>query len=229
MDKSKHDLILNECLDFLKNNGVDTDEKMRRVIGFFFLLDRHVSFDDISHYVKKNGLKISDIIIRDVLELLVEYGFAIEKIFADNIVRYEHLHLGEHHDHFCCLKCGTIIEFFSPVIEAAQIEEARKYGFHAFTHKMQIHGLCDKCFGKNNAHSMPLAMVEVGGRFRVTDVGADESVCGFRGHLMDMGIAPGCEGEVIANHGGRIVIVCNGVRTAMGRGMSQKVRVTVID
>jgi Fe2+ transport system protein FeoA len=46
---------------------------------------------------------------------------------------------------------------------------------------------------------------------------------------MDMGIAPGCEGEMIANHGGRIVNTCNGSRMAFGRGMSQKVQVTVID
>ncbi len=229
MNKSKHERILNECLDFLKANGVDTDEMMRSVIGFFFSLDHHVSLDDIRHYVKSNGLKINDIIIRDVIGLLVEYGFAIEKVFADSVVRYEHLHLGEHHDHLFCLKCGTIIEFFSPVIETAQIEEARKHGFHPFTHKMQIHGLCDRCFGKNNVRTIPLAMIEVGGRFKVTGIGEDDASSGMKGHLMDMGIAPGCEGEVIANHGGRIVIVCNGVRTAMGRGMSQKVRVTIVD
>jgi len=89
---------------------------------------------------------------------------------------------------------------------------------------------CEKCFGKNKTLTIPLAMIEVGGRFRVTAIGEDDdSARGLKGHLLDMGIAPGCEGEVIANHGGRIVIVCNGIRTAMGRGMSQKVRVTVVD
>jgi Fur family ferric uptake transcriptional regulator len=228
VNKNKHEQILNECLSFLKINGIDTDEKMRSVIGFFFSLDYHISLDDIRKFVKKNGLNVNDIIIHDVLDLLVEYGFATEKIFADNITRYEHLHLGEHHDHLFCLKCGTIIEFMSPLIETAQIDEAKKHGFHPFTHKMQIHGLCEKCFGKSNSQTIPLSMVEAGGRFRVVDAGADRSA-GLKVHLMDMGIAPGCEGEMIVNHGGRIVIFCNGVRTAMGRGMSQKVRVTVID
>lgn len=228
MKKSKHERILNECLEFLNVNGVDTDATMRGVIEFFFSLDHHVSFDDIRYFIKKKGIEASDNVIRDVLNLLVEYGFATEKIFADNVARYEHLHIGEHHDHLYCLKCGTIIEFMSPLIEAAQIDEAKKYGFHPFTHKMQIHGLCKKCFGKSATQTMPLSMIESGGRFKVADIGTEHGD-GFRGHLMDMGIAPGCEGEMIVNHGGRIVIVCNGSRMALGRGMSQKVQVTVID
>jgi Fur family ferric uptake transcriptional regulator len=228
VNKSKHERILNECLEFLKGNGVDADEKMRSVIGFFFSSDHHVSFDDMRKFVKSNGLKVNDIIIHDVLELLVEYGFATEKVFADKVTRYEHLHIGEHHDHLYCLKCGTIIEFFSPVIESTQVEEARKCGFHPFSHKMEIQGLCEKCFGKNSSRTIPLAMMEEGGRFRIASMGVHDAE-GLKGHLMDMGIAPGCEGEVIANHGGRIVIICNGIRTAMGRGMSQKVRVTIVD
>jgi Fe2+ transport system protein FeoA len=84
-------------------------------------------------------------------------------------------------------------------------------------------------FSEINARSIPLAMIEVGRRFRVADICEDDSASGQKGHFMNMGIAPGCEGEVIANHAGSIIIVCNGIRTAMGRGMSQKVRVTIID
>lgn len=228
MNKSKHERILNECLEFLNVNGIDTNEKMRSVIEFFFSLDRHVSFDEIRLFIKNKGIHASDIVIRDVLNLLVEYGFATERVFADNVARYEHLHIGEHHDHLYCLKCGTIIEFMSPLIEAAQLDEARKYGFHPFSHKMQIHGLCKKCFGKSNRQTIPLSMIETGGRFKVVDIGTGRAD-GFRSHLMDLGIAPGCEGEMIANHGGRIVIVCNGTRMALGRGMSMKVQVTVIN
>jgi Fur family ferric uptake transcriptional regulator len=228
VNSSKHERIQQECLEFLKVNGIDTDDTMEKVIGFFFTLDHHVSFEDIRQFIKKKNLKISDAVIKDVLDLLVSYGFAIEKVFGDNVVRYEHLHLGEHHDHFYCLKCGTIIEFFSPIIENAQLEEAGVHGFHPFSHKMQIHGLCSRCFGKSSTGPVSLTMIESGGKFRIT--GVDSSAgAGLKTHLIDMGMVPGVEGEVLTNHGGRTVIHCNGTRTALGRGMSQKIKVVVIN
>jgi Fur family ferric uptake transcriptional regulator len=145
-------------------------------------------------------------------------------------VRYEHLHLGEHHDHFYCLKCGKIIEFFSPEIEDWQTRVARDHEFHAFDHKMQIHGLCKKCFGSSKA--LPLSKVETGGKFRIVEVSDREQFyqgCKMVQRLMDMGILPGTEGTVINNHGGRIVLLINNSRVALGRGMSQIIKVVLIE
>ncbi len=226
----KHKQILIECLEFLKNNGINVDDDLRRLIGFFFSTDHHLSFEDIRQFVHEHKINISDSAIRDAFSLLVEYGFAIERMFGDNMVRYEHLHLGEHHDHFYCLKCGRIIEFFSPEIEDWQIRVAQKYGFHSFDHKMQVHGLCKQCFGTSK--SMPLAKVETGGKFRIVEITDKEQFyqgCKMVQRLMDMGIFPGTEGTVITNHGGRIVLLINNSRVALGRGMSQGIQVTLIE
>lgn len=226
----KHKQILNECLEFLKNNGITVDNDLRRLIEFFFSTDHHVALEDIRRFVNEHKINISDSAIRDAFSLLVEYGFAIERVFGDNTVRYEHLHLGEHHDHFYCLKCGKIIEFFSPEIEDWQTRVARDHEFHAFDHKMQIHGLCKKCFGSSKA--LPLSKVETGGKFRIVEVSDREQfyqVCKMVQRLMDMGILPGTEGTVINNHGGRIVLLINNSRVALGRGMSQIIKVVLIE
>lgn len=226
----KHKQILNECLEFLKNNGITVDDDLRRLIGFFFSTDQHVTLEDIRRFVHEHKINISDLAISDALALLVEYGFAIERIFGDNMVRYEHLHLGEHHDHFYCLKCGKIIEFFSPEIEDWQIRVARNHEFHAFDHKMQIHGLCKQCFGTSK--SIPISKVETGGKFRIVEVSDKEQLsqgCRMVQRLIDMGILPGTEGTVITNHGGRIVLLINNSRVALGRGMSQGINVTLIE
>jgi len=226
----KHKQILIECLEFLKNNGINVDDDLRRLIGFFFSTDHHLSFEDIRQFVHEHKINISDSAIRDAFSLLVEYGFAIERMFGDNMVRYEHLHLGEHHDHFYCLKCGRIIEFFSPEIEDWQIRVAQKYGFHSFDHKMQVHGLCKQCFGTSK--SMPLSKVETGGKFRIVEITDKEQFyqgCKMVQRLMDMGIFPGTEGTVLTNHGGRIVLLINNSRVALGRGMSQGIQVTLIE
>ena len=180
--------------------------------------------------VRSNNLSISDDVVSSAFKLLVEYGFAKEKVFGDNTLRYEHLHIGEHHDHFYCLKCKRIIEFYSPVIEVAQIEEARRKGFHAFSHAMQIHGLCDRCFGKASQSPIRLSMVQSGGKFRV--VGPAERNRGrqkLKRRLCDMGLRPGAEGEVIVNRYGPLVVCIDGMRIAMGREMGDSVDVVLVD
>lgn len=230
MHGQKHKQILIECLEFLKNNGITVDDDLRRLIGFFFSTDHHMALEDIRRFVHEHKINLSDSAIRDAFSLLVEYGFAIERIFGDNMVRYEHLHLGEHHDHFYCLKCGKIIEFFSPEIEDWQIRVAKNHEFHAFDHKMQIHGLCKQCFGTSKP--MPLSKVETGGKFRIVEISDKEQFyqgCKMVQRLTDMGMLRGTEGTVITNHGGRIVLLINNSRVALGRGMSQIIQVTLIE
>ncbi|NLL11926.1 MAG: hypothetical protein GX267_00835 [Fibrobacter sp.] len=226
----KHKQILIECLEFLKNNGITVDDDLRRLIVFFFSADHHVALEDIRRFVQEHKIKISDSAIRDAFSLLVEYGFAIERVFGDNMVRYEHLHLGEHHDHFYCLKCGKIIEFYSPEIEDWQVRVAKDHEFHSFDHKMQIHGLCKQCFGTSKL--MPLSKVETGGKFRIIEISDKEQFyqgCKMVQRMMEIGILPGTEGTVITNHGGRIVLLINNSRVALGRGMSQGIKVTLIE
>jgi Fur family transcriptional regulator, ferric uptake regulator len=231
MKNKKHKRVLDECISFLDVNGIRMNEQLNGLITFFFSTDHHLSFEDIKLYILENKLEISDMQIRDTLALLIEYGFAIEKDFGDSIVRYEHLHYGEHHDHLYCFKCGKIIEFYSPVIEEQQLKEANIAGFHAFSHKMQIYGLCDHCFGKSSSQMLPLAMIEGGGKFKVREFsdGGPFFESGLKKKLIEMGLVPGMNGEVLTNHGGRIVVVVNGVRIALGRGMSQSIQVVLIE
>ena len=198
----KHKQILIECLEFLKNNGITVDDDLRRLIVFFFSADHHVALEDIRRFVQEHKIKISDSAIRDAFSLLVEYGFAIERVFGDNMVRYEHLHLGEHHDHFYCLKCGKIIEFYSPEIEDWQVRVAKDHEFHSFDHKMQIHGLCKQCFGTSKL--MPLSKVETGGKFRISRFLIKNNFTRAARWLEMMRLVFSREPEVqlITNHGG---------------------------
>lgn len=232
INKKQHKQILDECLTFLDNNGINVGDDLKRIIEYFFSTDNHISFEDIRYFVSQHKLQITDNEIRDTFGLLVEYGFAIERVFADNIVRYEHLHIGEHHDHFYCLKCGKIIEFFSQELEDAQIREAKRNGFHPFNHKMQIHGLCDKCFGATSHKILSLSQLEAGARFRIIEMKERDDChhgCKMRQRIMNMGILPGNEGTVITNNGGRIVLLVNNFRVALGRGMGQDIKVNLIE
>ena len=230
MDKRFHRRICAEFLDLLENNGMPADDKMRRLVEFFFSTERHLSVDDLVEYTKKNRIDVSAEEIRRTVRLLVEYGFAAEKRFDDGSVRYEHLHLNEHHDHFCCTKCGRIIEFFSSQLEELQLEQARQSGFHAFSHRLQINGLCKSCFGSSRIH-LPLAMVETGGKFRVVEIrGEAWTGMGWHGgrkRFQDLGLVADTAGEVLSNQGGMTVVQLGENRLALRRGDAQKIMVTL--
>ncbi|MFP4012450.1 MAG: transcriptional repressor [Chitinispirillaceae bacterium] len=225
MNTRKHKRILQECVGLLEKNGISVDEQFSRLIEFFFSSDHHVSKDDMRRFIKDNGIEIPEMVIQNALVLLKEYGFAVEKRFGDGTVRYEHLHIDEHHDHFYCIKCGRITEFFSPEIEDAQVREARVRGFHIFSHKMQINGLCSRCFGKTRSGCIPLGAVESGGRFKVKEIKENSNCC--RKRIFDMGIVTGFEGTVLTNNAGLVVVTSGGGRIALGRGMSQQILVTI--
>ncbi len=226
MNARKHKRILNECVSLLRNNGITVDEDLFRLIEFFFSNDHHISKEDIRRFINENRLDINDSVIHNALVLLMEYGFAVEKTFGDSTIRYEHLHINEHHDHFYCLKCGKIIEFYSPEIEEAQVKVASELGFHVFSHKMQLHGLCSNCFGKTSRKVFPLALVESGGRFRVAEINENAQCC--RKRILELGIVPGFEGTVLTNHAGLLVVTAGDSRIALGRGMSQQILVSLV-
>jgi len=227
VNRLKHKRILSECIAFLDSNGIEVNGDIEKLIGYFFETEKHMSIEDMKRYAKENGSRISESVIKNAFNLLVEYGFASEKTFSDNVQRYEHLHPGEHHDHFYCMRCGRIIEFCSPIIEQAQAQEALNRGFYIFSHKMQIYGLCDRCIKKPKTFSISLSMIESGGKFRVVAIDSAENSM-FSGRIMDMGIIAGATGEVIANHGGRLVLLVNGIRVALGKGMANRIRVVLI-
>ncbi|NLE00304.1 MAG: hypothetical protein GX640_10560 [Fibrobacter sp.] len=228
MNSLKHKRILGECVDFLANNRVPVSKDLLKLIEYFFSTDNHLSLSDIADYARRNKLDVSVEATKNLFRLLVEYGFAIEKIFGDNVTRYEHLHFGEHHDHFFCIKCGKIIEFCSPLIEDAQIKEANNIGFHAFSHKMQIHGLCKNCFGKSSRVPLSLSMVESGGKFTVVEIvksSSNSRTDVMKLRLQNMGLVVGSKGEVISNHRGRIVLIVSGARLAIQAELSRQIMV----
>ncbi len=224
MNNQIHDRMLAECLAFLASNDVVVDGPIEQIVRYFYSTDKHLDHHDIERYAVMQNLSITFEDIEKTLDLLVEYGFACKKPFSNNKVVYEHLHLDEHHDHMFCMKCGTIIEFFSPKIEELQVVEAKQRGFHAFSHKMQIKGLCDNCFGTVSQKLIPLSMVQSGGAFQVVQMVAGEK---STKRLFDLGIVKGCEGVVIRNGGSGIILNMQGNRIALGRGQGMKVMVSL--
>jgi Fur family ferric uptake transcriptional regulator len=227
MNISEHKRICTESLEFLSLSGQTVTPFVRDIVRRFFASDKHISADDLAHAYGESGTKKE---VEKVLYALVSCGFAVEKKFADGVARYEHLHIGEHHDHFFCIRCGKIVEFLSPRIETLQREEAEVHGFHPFSHRLQIDGLCATCFGRTAERHMPLINIPNGGHFTVKEVkGEGSKHQAIIRHLTEMGLPIGTMGEVISKNFGLTIVIVGSSRLAINKKLGKLIIVSLQD
>jgi Fur family ferric uptake transcriptional regulator len=179
----------------------------------------------VAKILNEKGISLSEGFVAENLRLFFRYGFAQEKKFTGQVPRYEHRHLGRHHDHLICVKCDTILEFYSQEIEALQTEVARRMGFHDLQHKMEIYGLCSSCLRKREP-TIPLTMVSPGERVRIIGFTGGK---GMERRLTSMGLNRGADVEVIKSSGpGPLIVASRETRIALGYGMANNILVSMI-
>ena len=172
--------------------------------------------------LKSRGLDYDLEFIQEALDLFCRYGFAQTKCFNGHMTLYEHRHLGQHHDHLICTRCGRVEEFINPIIEQLQSAAARDKGFVPLDHRMDIYGLCQDC-AMSRGRAVPLSEAEKGEHMVVCGhVGGEE----LQRRLTDMGLCNGAEIEILGSGHGPVVVACRGSRLALGQGMCDKVMVT---
>jgi len=219
----EHRNIYRQFKIIFEEEGLDRIDERLAVLEGFLSAEKHMTAAELAKMLKEKGVSFSGDFVAENLALFSQYGFAQEKEFTDQLPRYEHQHLGKHHDHLICVRCGAILEFFSPKIEALQAGVARRMGFHHLQHRMEIYGLCSNCLRKREPN-IPLTMASPGEKVRIV---------GFRGgagmgrRLTSMGLNQGAEVEVIKSSGpGPLIVASRETRIALGFGMAQKILVT---
>jgi Fur family ferric uptake transcriptional regulator len=173
----------------------------------------------------RNGWRLDPEFVQETMKLMCRFGFAQKSRFDNGDLRYEHRHLGQHHDHMVCTKCKQIFEFEDKRLEELQLKIAATQGFHMLQHKMEIYGICATCL-KDRIQMMPLDMARPGERLVLKDF---EGGAGARIRLLSMGLRLGDEIEVISNNNrGQMAIAADFKRYVLGKGLAQKIRVEPI-
>lgn len=207
----------------IENDGIGYVEERLNIIDVFLDTEEHVTLGDLLRLLKEKGYDYEPEFVRQCMNRWVERGFAQKKVFEGQPPRYEHHHLGKHHDHLICTKCGKIAEFDNEEMERLQMKIAALRGFHVLQHKMEIYGLCAECM-QERGPMVPLAMAKPGERVVVGEIMGGKDA---RSRLATMGIRPGDSLEVINNNGlGRLIVGHGNTRLALGRGIAQKVLVS---
>jgi len=211
------------CKLFKQDHITDFEDRFA-VMEAFMQTDGHVSSAQMIERLNEMGYRMTPEFVRDTLKLMCQYGFASKHRFDNGEILYEHLHLGQHHDHMVCTKCRRIMEFEDPQLEALQIQAAERHGFHLLQHKMEMYGICAQCMSLRR-ELMALSDAPVGEQLVITRLDGGPMA---RARLMAMGLRMGDEVDIITNSGqGQLVVGVDYKRIVLGRGLAQKVLVQV--
>ena len=210
----------------IEADGSDRVQDRLNVIDVFLETKAHITLEELFRLLREKGYDYDPGFIRQCMKRMVDLGFAQRKQFEGQPVRYEHRHLGRHHDHMICTKCGRIEEFSNDELERLQLKISSDRGFYMLQHRMEIYGLCARCLSQREP-LMPLAMAKSGERVIVRDVSGGRSA---RTRLSDMGLRIGDLLEIINNNGtGRLILGRDCTRLAIGRGIARKILVSLTE
>jgi len=223
---STHEQEKKQFKRLFQRQGVDQFDLRLKVLEAFLQLEHHVTIKDIMHQLQSGGLNLDEGFVLNSMELLCRFGFASKIEFDIKETQYEHRHLGLHHDHMVCTKCGSILEFKDEAIEQQQLKLADVYGFHMLQHKMEIYGICSKCMESRNL-LVPLHKAKPGEKLVVTEFDAGKNM---QLRISSMGLKIGDLIEIVSSgFGGQVVIAVRDNRLVIGKGMSEKIKVQPFD
>lgn len=217
-----HEQEKDQFKKLFEEERVEHPDDHLRVLEGFLSVERHLTAEELAQMLAERGVRLPVDFVRETLKLLSRWGFARPSRFDNGVVRYEHRHLGDHHDHMVCLKCRRIFEFTDERLERRQVEVAARYGFHLLRHRMELYGLCADCL-RAREKRLPLVNAKAGERLRVSEITGGTAV---RVRLLAMGLRPGDRIEVLTNAGqGQMAVSAGERRLVLGRGLAQKILV----
>jgi len=210
----------------IEADGKDRIQDRLDIISVFLGTEEHITLEEMLHLLREKDYDFEPRFVKQCMNRMVDLGFAQKKQFEGQPIRYEHRHLGKHHDHLICTKCGKIVEFADETMERLQVEIAARSGFHMLQHRMDIYGLCSQCLSKRTL-LMPLTMSKESERVVIREIAGGRRK---QARLADMGLRPGDLIEIINNAGrGRIILAHGPTRLAIGRGIAEKIMVSISD
>ena len=209
-----------------QQQGIDRFDSRLLVLEAFLKLEHHVTISDLVTQLEEDKVHLEKEFVLSSMELLFRFGFATRIEFEEKETQYEHRHLGLHHDHMVCTKCGMILEFRDEAIEKQQLKVAEAYGFHMLQHKMEIYGICSKCL-EDRSPLVPLHKAKKGEKLIVKELEAGKNM---QLRISSMGLKIGDLIEIVSSgFGGQVVIATGENRMVLGKGMAEKIMVQLFD
>jgi Fur family transcriptional regulator, ferric uptake regulator len=219
----QHQRELTQFRMVLDSFGATRTKERLTILDLFLSTEQHVTLSKMEQLIREKAPHLQDrAFLQETMAMFCQFGFAKERSFQSQETQYEHHHLGQHHDHFICIRCGRIHEFVNPALEKLQMTIASQFQFHPLQHKMEIYGLCAACMEQRD-DTIPLLLAANGEKVRIVRILGDREMYA---RLTAMGLRAGLCLQVISNHpAGPFIIAVNDSRLALGKGMAQNILV----
>lgn len=131
---------------FLRRRDLKLTSQRMEILEAAASMGAHFTADDLIDSFRDKGARPGKATVYRTLSLLVEANILEGhdfQSFSSSV--YEFSWGRSHHDHFICLSCGKIIEFFSQELEDLQDELAQDFDFAPIDHSLKIYGICSDC------------------------------------------------------------------------------------
>lgn len=130
---------------FLAGKDLKLTRQREAVVDDIFGGTGHFEAEEVVQRLKNNRTRVSRATVYRTLELLRECQLVERLDLGGSGSYYEHIQLGEHHDHFICTRCGNIIEFHNDKLESILTDICNNFDITETHHSLRIFGLCSKC------------------------------------------------------------------------------------
>ncbi|MFN4260370.1 MAG: Fur family transcriptional regulator [Gemmataceae bacterium] len=119
-------------------------EQQRDMVRYIFSKHNHFDADQLIDDMKREGFRVSRATVYRTLGKLVDAGL-LRRLELGPRMFYEHDYGYPQHEHLVCEKCGQMIEFLNPEIEAIIRNVSREHNFQVTGHTFIIRGACADC------------------------------------------------------------------------------------
>jgi Fur family ferric uptake transcriptional regulator len=130
---------------FLREENLALTSQRERIVEAVLEIDDHFSAEDLSASLKGRGVRVGTATIYRTLALMVAGRVIREHDFGDGFRTYERVVDRNPHDHLICERCGEVIEFEEPSVEALQRRVVDRHRFIVRSRKLELYGLCRRC------------------------------------------------------------------------------------
>ncbi len=119
-------------------------DQQRDLVRHVFAQHNHFDADNLIDELKRAGLRVSRATVYRTLNKLVDAGL-LRRLELGPRTFFEHDYGYPQHEHLVCERCGRIIEFQSPALDALLREVCANHQFQSSGHTLIIRGTCAEC------------------------------------------------------------------------------------
>lgn len=132
--------------EYLQSQGMRNTEQRKGILKHVFAHHEHFDADQLIERLPKKGEPgyVSRPTVYRTLGEFVDAGL-LRKFQLDGRSVYEHDYGYPQHDHFYCTQCESLIEFQNEKLLELRDEIAHEHRFQLHSHRLIIHGVCEKC------------------------------------------------------------------------------------